>query len=516
MGQTWHDSKPVTPGDESLFAAIRSTAADGTRIFLRPASGQQVTYGELFAETARMANCLWTAGLRPGDRLAVQVEKSAPALLLPLACMRMGAIYLPLNPAYTRAELEYFLSDAEPACVVASMEKQASIEGLVAGKAGVLGLSDNGRRGSLVERAREMLDQFSDIPRAADDLAAILYTSGTTGRSKGAMLTHRNLVSNAMTLRDLWHFTEDDVLLHALPIYHTHGLFTATNTILLAGASMVFLPRFDADVIFANLGECTTMMGVPTLYTRLLSDPRLTRESVAHMRVVISGSAPLLPETYQEWLERTGQAILERYGMTETNMITSNPYNGERRAGTVGFPLPGVELRIVDGESGVSLSDGEIGLIELRGPNVCKGYWRKPEQTGKAFRADGFFVTGDLGRIDDDGYVQIVGRAKDLVISGGFNVYPREVEFEIDAISGVLESAVIGVPHPDFGEGVTAVVVCKPDAAIGEPDVIAALRSRLAKYKLPKRVVFRDTLPRNAMGKVQKNALRDIYRDLFA
>jgi malonyl-CoA/methylmalonyl-CoA synthetase len=305
------------------------------------------------------------------------------------------------------------------------------------------------------------------------------------------------------------------VLLHALPVYHTHGLFTATNTVLMAGASMVFLPRFDAELIFAHLPGCTTMMGVPTFYTRLLADPRLTREAAAHMRVFISGSAPLLPETHREWFDRTGHAILERYGMTETNMIASNPYDGERRAGTVGYPLPGVDLRVVDGGTGEALPDGEIGMIELRGPNVCKGYWRKPEQTAETFRGDGFFVTGDLGRINADGYLEIVGRAKDLVITGGFNVYPREVEFEIDAIPGVVESAVIGVPHPDFGEGVTAVIVRKRDVELSESVILEALRERLANFKLPKRVVFRDVLPRNAMGKVQKNELRNIYRDLY-
>ena len=515
MEQGPRDSNPGLIGDESLFAAIRTAAPDETRVFVYDPDVRHFTYGEMFAETARLANCLWGAGVRPGDRLAVQVEKSITALLLPLACMRTGAIYLPLNPAYTLAELEYFIADAEPACVIARTEKQTSIESLLAGKVVVLGLSDDERSGSLVERMRAMPDRFRDVPRAADDLAAILYTSGTTGRSKGAMLTHRNLVSNAVALRDLWRFTKDDVLLHALPIYHTHGLFTATNTVLMAGASMIFLPRFDAELVFAHLPQCTAMMGVPTFYTRLLGDPRLSREAAAHMRVFISGSAPLLPETHREWFDRTGHAILERYGMTETNMITSNPYDGERRAGMVGFPLPGVELRIADRGSGAALPQGEIGVIEVRGPNVCKGYWRKPEQTAEAFRGDGFFITGDLGRFDEDGYVQIVGRAKDLVISGGFNVYPREIELEIDALPGVLESAVIGVPHPDFGEGVMAVVVCRPGATIEEAEVIVALRLRLAKFKLPKHIVFRDALPRNAMGKVQKNVLREAYRDLF-
>ncbi|HEX3667335.1 MAG TPA: malonyl-CoA synthase [Rhizomicrobium sp.] len=513
MDQTPHNSQP--PGGASLFAAIRSAAPDGSRVFIRDVAGHRLTYHEMYAETARIANCLVAAGLRPGDRLAVQVEKSVTAILVALACMRAGAIFLPLSPAYTLAELEYFLADAEPSCVVVQPGKQSSIGSMLAGKAAILTLDSGGKRGSLIDGTRGMPDSIHDVPRTADDLAAILYTSGTTGRSKGAMLTHYNLVSNALTLRDLWRFTRDDVLLHALPVYHTHGLFTATNTVLMAGASMVFLPRFDAELIFAHLPGCTTMMGVPTFYTRLLADPRLTREAAAHMRVFISGSAPLLPETHREWFDRTGHAILERYGMTETNMIASNPYDGERRAGAVGYPLPGVDLRVVDGGTGEALPDGEIGMIELRGPNVCKGYWRKPEQTAETFRGDGFFVTGDLGRINADGYLEIVGRAKDLVITGGFNVYPREVEFEIDAIPGVVESAVIGVPHPDFGEGVTAVIVRKRDVELSESVILEALRERLAKFKLPKRVVFRDVLPRNAMGKVQKNELRNIYRDLY-
>ena len=510
------DSKCGAFSDKGLFAAVRTAAPDAAHIFLRDAGGRQFTYGEMFAQTARIANCLQDAGIRPGDRLAAQVEKSIEALLLPLACMRMGAIYLPLNPAYTPAEIEFFLSDAEPACVVVRTERQAAVESLLGSRATVLGLSDDGQTGTLIERSRRMPDRFDDIPQTWSDLAAILYTSGTTGRSKGAMLTHGNLVSNATTLRNLWRFTDDDVLLHALPIYHTHGLFTATNTILLSGASMVLLPRFDADSIFAHLRTCTTMMGVPTFYTRLLNDPRLSREAVSHMRVFICGSAPLLPETHHKWLMRTGHAILERYGMTETNMITSNPYEGDRRPGTVGFPLPGIELRITDREKGNALPNGEIGVIELRGPNVCSGYWRAPERTAEAFRSDGYFITGDLGRIDADGYVHIVGRDRDLVISGGLNVYPREVEIEIDAIPGVLESAVIGIPHPDLGECVIAVVIAKSGAALEETRLIAALSARIAKFKLPRRAVFRDELPRNAMGKVQKNALRKIYRDLFA
>ena len=372
----------------------------------------------------------------------------------------------------------------------------------------------DGKTGSLIELAARQPEAFADVARGPDDLAAILYTSGTTGRSKGAMLSHENLASNARTLASVWRFTDRDVLLHALPIYHTHGLFVATNTTLMAGSAMLFLPRPDADEMFRLMPQATVIMGVPTFYTRLLADARLTRETTKHIRLFVSGSAPLLAETHREWSARTGHAILERYGMTETNMNTSNPFDGARVAGTVGPPLPGVDIRITDPESGTPLAQGEIGMIEVRGPNVFKGYWRMPEKTRAEFRGDGFFITGDLGVIDDQGYVAIVGRGKDLVISGGFNVYPKEVEDEIDALPGVVESAVIGVAHPDFGEGVTAVVV-KRAGALTEKDVIAALKQRLAAYKLPKRVLFVEDLPRNAMGKVQKALLRETHKDLY-
>jgi malonyl-CoA/methylmalonyl-CoA synthetase len=501
--------------EEGLFAAIRAAMPDRARVFLRFGDGRILTYGDMLARSGQFASLFRSIGVRPGDRLAAQVEKSPEALLVYLACLRMGAIYLPLNPAYTPAEMEYFLGDAEPTCVVVSSAKQSVTKRLLRDGIALLNLAKDGRSGSLVERARGMQAAFHDVPRSGDDLAAILYTSGTTDRSKGAMLTQRNLASNARALCELWRFTRADVLLHALPIYHTHGLFTATNTILLAGASMILLPKFDNDEIFAQLPHATAMMGVPTFYTRMLADRRLERRAVAHMRLFVSGSAPLLAETHRAWTARTGQAILERYGMTETNMIASNPYDGERIAGTVGFPLPDVELRIADPETGAPLAAGEIGSIELRGPNVFKGYWRKPEQTTSAFRADGFFITGDLGTFDERGDLRIVGRAKDLVISGGFNIYPREVETEIDALPGVLESAVIGAPHPDLGEAVAAIVVREPGSAIAEDEVLAALSDSLARFKLPRRVLFVDELPRNAMGKVQKNALRETCRGLF-
>jgi malonyl-CoA/methylmalonyl-CoA synthetase len=480
------------------------------RAFITAADGRVLTYGGLDALSARLAHALQALGVKPGDRVAAQVEKSPEAIALYLACVRAGAVWLPLNTAYTRAELAYFVEDAEPALFVAAPRRESMVTGVA-----VASLGTDGQSGSLLELAARHSDDFEDIARGPGDLAAILYTSGTTGRSKGAMLSHENLASNARTLARLWQFTDRDVLLHALPIYHTHGLFVATNTVLMSGAAMLFLPKPDMDEMFRLMPQATVMMGVPTFYTRLLADARLTREATQHMRLFVSGSAPLLSETHRDWRQRTGHAILERYGMTETNMNTSNPYEGARVAGTVGPPLPGVDIRITDPETGGALAQGEIGMIEVRGPNVFTGYWRMPEKTKAEFRADGFFITGDLGLIDRNGYVAIVGRGKDLVISGGFNVYPKEVEGEIDALPGVVESAVIGVAHSDFGEGVTAVVALKPDAVLTEATVIRALKERLAAYKLPKRVLFVDDLPRNAMGKVQKALLRETYKDLY-
>jgi len=485
-------------------------AAPPDRAFITSADGRILTYGGLEVLSARLANAMTALGVKPGDRVAAQVEKSPDAIALYLAAVRAGAVWLPLNTAYTRAELAYFVEDAEPALFVAAPGREDMVTDVP-----VETLGTDGRSGSLRELAARQPDRFEDVARGPDDLAAILYTSGTTGRSKGAMLSHENLASNARTLARLWQFTDQDVLLHALPIYHTHGLFVATNTALMSGAGMLFLPKPDMDTMFRLMPQATVMMGVPTFYTRLLADARLARDATRHMRLFVSGSAPLLSETHREWQERTGHAILERYGMTETNMNTSNPYEGARVAGTVGPPLPGVEIRITDPESGRPLAQGEIGMIEVRGPNVFKGYWRMPEKTKAEFRPDGFFITGDLGLIDAKGYVAIVGRGKDLVISGGFNVYPKEVETEIDGLPGVVESAVIGVAHPDFGEGVTAVVARKADAALTEASVIGALKDRLAAYKLPKRVLFVDDLPRNAMGKVQKALLRETYKDLY-
>jgi malonyl-CoA/methylmalonyl-CoA synthetase len=389
--------------------------------------------------------------------------------------------------------------------------------GAIAAKVGakVMTLGADGK-GSLTDAAATARPEFAAVARSHDDLAAILYTSGTTGRSKGAMLTHDNLASNSLSLVDYWRFTDKDVLIHALPIYHTHGLFVASNVTLFARASMIFLPKFDPDLIIKLMARATVLMGVPTFYTRLLQSPALTREATQHMRLFISGSAPLLADTHREWAARTGHAVLERYGMTETNMNTSNPYDGDRVPGAVGFALPGVAVRITDPETGKELARESIGMIEVKGPNVFQGYWRMPEKTRSEFRDDGFFITGDLGKIDARGYVHILGRGKDLVISGGFNVYPKEIESEIDAMPGVIESAVIGVPHADFGEAVTAVVVCDKGAGVDEASVLKALDGRLAKFKMPKRVFVVDALPRNAMGKVQKNVLRNTYSDIYA
>lgn len=498
-----------------LIDRLRAGGTDPSRVFAETADGTILTYAELDRRTAQYANALVAMGLAPGARVALQAEKSLEAVFVYLATVRAGGVFLPLNTAYTPPEVDYFLGDAEPGIFICDPASEAVLAPIARARsvAQVVTMDANGQ-GTLRDAADACRTTFENVPREPDDLAALLYTSGTTGRSKGAMLTHENLASNAQALAEAWHFTPDDVLIHALPIFHTHGLFVAINVTLAAGASMIFLPKFDPARILALMGRASVLMGVPTFYVRLLKSPELTPEAAAGMRLFISGSAPLLAETHREWRARTGHAILERYGMTETGMNTSNPYEGERIAGTVGFPLPGVELRVVAPESGEVLGTGEIGMIELRGPNIFKGYWRMPEKTAAEFH-DGWFVTGDLGLVGPDGYVQIVGRGKDLVISGGYNVYPKEVETEIDALPGVIESAVIGVPHPDFGEGVTAVVIARPDAALDEPAVLEALEGRLARYKLPKRVIFLDDLPRNTMGKVQKNLLREQYKDLY-
>src|SRR5580700_7115083 len=505
-----------TTANANLFSRLFDGVDDLNRLAIETIDGQHISYGELVARTGRMANVLVSSGVKPGDRVAAQTEKSVPGLVLYLATVRAGAVYLPLNTAYTLNELEYFITDAEPSLVVCDPSKAQGI-GAIAAKVGAkVETLDADGRGSLTDAAAKTTSEFKTVSRADDDLAAILYTSGTTGRSKGAMLTHDNLASNSLTLVDYWGFTDKDVLIHALPIYHTHGLFVASNVTLFARAAMIFLPKFDPEAIIKLMARATVLMGVPTFYARLLQNPALNKETTRHMRLFVSGSAPLLAETHREWFARTGHAVLERYGMTETNMNTSNPYDGERVPGAVGHSLPGVAVRVTDPETGKVVAADTIGMIEVKGPNVFKGYWRMPEKTKSEFRDDGFFITSDLGKIDNKGYVHIVGRGKDLVISGGFNVYPKEIESEIDAMPGVIESAVLGVPHADFGEGVTAVLVCDKGAKVDEASVLHALDGRLAKFKMPKRVFVVDELPRNAMGKVQKNILRDTYSKIYA
>ncbi|MDE0347034.1 MAG: malonyl-CoA synthase [Boseongicola sp.] len=501
----------MNPLADALVAPLE-TRRDA--VLIRP-DGSEMPGDALYRLSGQIANLLAQAGVQPGDRVAMQTEKSPAALALYLACLRAGALFLPLNTAYTIAELDYFLGDAEPRVAVCDPAAEAALRPVAEARGIKLLTLGRATTGTLVMRAADAPEDFATVSRRTDDLAAILYTSGTTGRSKGAMLSHGNLLSNADALARTWRFVAADTLLHALPIFHAHGLFVATNVLLRVGGRMIFLPKFDIDTVLAQLPRATAMMGVPTFYTRLLGDVRFTREVTSHMRLFISGSAPLLAETHRAFEARTGHRILERYGMSETTMSTSNPYDGERRAGTVGFPLPGVEVRVVDAESGVELPQGEIGILEVRGPNVFKGYWRMPEMTAEEFREDGFFVTGDLARIDADGYITIVGRAKDLVISGGYNVYPKEVEGEIDRLDGVAESAVVGVPHAEFGEGVVAIVVREPGSGLEAEEIQSALGDRLAKFKQPKAIYFMDELPRNTMGKVQKNALREAFDGAF-
>jgi malonyl-CoA/methylmalonyl-CoA synthetase len=499
-----------------LYDALFGRHQGSDAVFLHLADGVQITHAQFLATTARFANQLTDLGIGPGDRVAVQIAKSRQALSLYAACVQAGIVFLPLNTAYTADEVSYFVGNSGAKLLICD-GKDAEALGPVATETGAAleSLNADGS-GSFPYKAAYQRDSFETVPRSRDDLAAFLYTSGTTGRSKGAMLTQANLLSNAEVLVRAWRFTKADVLLHALPIFHTHGLFVATNVCLLAGASMIFLPKFDTDTMIAHMPKATVMMGVPTFYTRLLDDPRFTRDLTQHMRLFVSGSAPLLAETHVQFEHRTGHRILERYGMTETNMNTSNPYDGERRAGTVGFPLPGVELKITDPATGHTLPDGEIGQIEVRGPNVFKGYWQMPQKTAEELRSDGFFITGDLGQIDADGYVHIVGRNKDLIIAGGYNIYPKEIELLLDEEPGVLESAVIGVPHPDFGETPVGVIV--PDG-ITTPDldaIRASIARSLARFKHPQKLLLVEELPRNTMGKVQKNQLRDRYGNLFA
>ncbi len=491
----------------NLYALLRDHFAEnGEQPCILHPGGTVIHYDDLDAMAARIAHVLINAGCERGDRVAAQVDKCWQALALYLGCLRAGLVYLPLNTAY-QSELEYFFGDAEPRVIVCSPQKLAAIAALRP-EATVLTLS--GDQGTLLDLARDVPIAFDTVISAPDDLAAILYTSGTTGRAKGAMLSHRNLASNALALVDAWGFTRGDVLLHALPIYHIHGLFVACHCALLSGSRMLWLPKFDAAEVIGLLPHASVMMGVPTFYTRLLADPGFTKDTCRSVRLFVSGSAPLLPETFNEFQSRTGHAILERYGMSETGMNTSNPLHGERVCGSVGPPLPGIAARVVDGDRN-SCGSGAVGGIEIKGPNVFAGYWRMPDKTREEFTADGYFRTGDLGQLLDNGYLKIVGRAKDLIITGGLNVYPKEIEERIDALPGVAESAVIGVPDADFGEAVTAVVVAKPGQSLSESDLIAALKAEIANFKVPKRVHLVDELPRNAMGKVEKKVLRERY-----
>ena len=494
----------------NFYAAVAAPIdSDSERLFLETDDGQTYTRADLARESARFARMMVDAGAVRGDRIAVQVDKSPACLFLYLGCVRAGLVYLPLNTAYQRGELSYFLEDAQPKVVVCRPQSFDLMRDISAGHAQVFTLDEEGR-GSLADAAAGLPGEFDTVDSAPDDLAVIIYTSGTTGRSKGAMVTHRNLLSNARVLVDCWGFSDRDVLLHALPVFHIHGLFVANHCALLSGGKLLWHRKFDAKQVLRDLARATVMMGVPTFYTRLLAEAGFDRDACSSVRLFISGSAPLQLETFKDFQIRTGQSILERYGMSEAGMICSNPLDAERRGGSVGFPLPGVTLRVAD-DHDRPLPRGEVGGIQIQGENVFAGYWRMPDKTHEEFTADGYFRTGDVGTFDADGYVSIVGRAKDLIISGGYNVYPKEIELALDALPGVTESAVIGIPHPDFGEAVAAVVVARKDVKLDPAALIAELKKNFANYKVPKRVYLVEDLPRNAMGKVQKALLRERY-----
>jgi len=493
----------------TLYDALIAPHAQSHAVFLTLDDRSRITYAAFVARVAQLAHVLTDVGVKPGDRVVVQTPKLLDTIALYGAALQAGAVYLPLNTAYTKSELTYFIEDATPALIVCDAKDETEVLDASKTKVPVLTLAADGS-GSLSSEGDKKPTSFKTVPRGPDDLAALLYTSGTTGRSKGAMLSHRNLLSNAVSLTKLWQITADDRLVHALPIFHTHGLFVAMNTSLLAGAEVRFMADFDVDKIIAEIPVSTLLMGVPTFYTRLLGDQRLTKSLVEKMRLFVSGSAPLLAETHKAFEDRTGHRILERYGMTETNMITSNPYDGERLAGSVGYALPGTEVEITDG--GTPVAPGEVGMIEVRGDNVFRGYWNMPEKTAEELRDNGFFITGDLGIKSDDGRISIVGRQKDLIISGGYNIYPKEIEDVINDIDGVVESAVFGVPNADFGESVLAAVVCENQCLSGQ-EIATQIEPKLARFKHPRRYILTDALPRNTMGKVQKNVLRDAHRD---
>ncbi len=497
----------------TLYAALFAPHADVDRAFLQSDDATELSFAGFVRRAAQLAHVLAAAGITPGDRVLVQAPKVSDTIALYAACVQAGAVYLPLNTAYTQAELAYFIADATPRVVVCDSQDKTAMQKLCDGRDVTVLTLDADAKGSLSIAADAAATTFETVARGPDDLAALLYTSGTTGRSKGAMLSHKNLLSNARSLTDLWQITPTDRLIHALPVFHTHGLFVAMNTCLLAGATVRFMASFNLDAIIAELPKSTLMMGVPTFYTRLLNDARMTKTLCENMRLFVSGSAPLLAETHTMFEDRTGHRILERYGMTETNMITSNPYVGERLAGTVGFALPGTQVIITDAITGDPCPAGEIGVIEVRGDNVFQGYLNMPEKTREELRDTGFFITGDLGIQSADGRISIVGRQKDLIISGGYNIYPKEIEDVINDVDGVLESAVFGVPHPDFGESVLAAVVLEKNATINGDAIAAKIAPMLARFKQPRRYIMVDALPRNTMGKVQKNVLREQFCD---
>jgi malonyl-CoA/methylmalonyl-CoA synthetase len=498
-----------------LYETLFGKYAGHSTTFLYLPNGKTISHDSFIRLAGRSANALSEMGLSVGDRVAVQIDKSPEALAVYAACVQSGLVYLPLNAAYTPDEVSYFVEDSGAKLFICQASKEHELVDVAVKSGALLQTLNADGTGSFADLMQKKSDTFKTVDRDLENLVALLYTSGTTGRSKGAMLSQNNLLSNAETLVDLWKFTDRDVLLHALPIFHTHGLFVATNVTLVAGGSMIFIPKFDLDSIIENIPNATTMMGVPTFYTRLLNDSRFNKDITRHMRLFVSGSAPLLTETHVQFEARTGHRILERYGMTETNMNTSNPYHGERRAGTVGFPLPGVEIKITDSKTGEVLADGEIGEIEVRGPNVFCGYWQMPEKTAEELRNDGFFITGDLGTIDGDGYLHISGRNKDVIISGGYNIYPKEIELLLDEQPGVMESAVIGLAHPDLGEAVVGILVAEQGETPDLEELANTISASLAKYKLPRRLLVIPELPRNTMAKVQKNILRQKYKDVF-
>ena len=499
-----------------LFDTLFGCHESKTKAFLRMNNHDIITYKDFLLLVASLANAISSLGVSKGDRLVLQAEKSPYSLAMYAACVQSGIIFLPLNNAYTASEVSYFVHDSGAKILVCDPAYEETLAFLENEFEVLIKTLDSKGFGSLGDLASKMSNSFDTVSCKIEDLAAILYTSGTTGKSKGAMLSQENLLSNAQTLKDYWKFDHNDILLHALPIFHTHGLFVATNVILLTGGSMIFLNKFDLDKVIESLPRATAMMGVPTFYVRLLEDERLTKELTRNIRVFISGSAPLLAETHASFLKCTGHHILERYGMTETNMNTSNPYYGERRPGTVGFPLPGVEIKITNLETGKMLKTNEVGQIEVRGPNVFRGYWGMPEKTKEELREDGYFITGDLGLIDPDGYIEIVGRNKDLIISGGYNIYPKEIELLLDLQEGVLESAVVGIPHPDFGETGVGFLVAKKGYRLEAEKILKELSTSLAAFKRPNKLIILENLPRNTMGKVQKNKLREEFEGLYS